>query len=241
MTQLAMAVFHHYDCAGLDEPAERIAERLWNFCLAALNGGAPAPPGAPSARAPGARDRGSGTRRTAACTCPTLSRRCLSPAWLSQALGQRFPGVKVTTVTRGPVVSRGLHQRALPPRVRGRSAGRTASRSLREGIFHRLVGDGSLEPHGRRARGLVLSRPRVRRGRADASLRLRGRRSGDASRCRHHRGRRRGRRDVPRCAERLHTRSGCGQPGAVRRPPRPDVGVRTTSTGHGSRHASSRP
>jgi AcrR family transcriptional regulator len=42
MTQLAMAVFHHYDCAGLDEPATRIGERLWNFCLAALNDDAPA-------------------------------------------------------------------------------------------------------------------------------------------------------------------------------------------------------
>jgi AcrR family transcriptional regulator len=43
MTQLAMAVFHHYDCAGLDEPATRIAERLWNFCLAALSDGGPVP------------------------------------------------------------------------------------------------------------------------------------------------------------------------------------------------------
>jgi AcrR family transcriptional regulator len=38
MTQLTMAVFHHYDCAGLDEPADRIAERLWDFCLGALKG-----------------------------------------------------------------------------------------------------------------------------------------------------------------------------------------------------------
>jgi hypothetical protein len=39
ITQLTMAVFHHYDCAGLDEPADRIAERVWEFCLGALNGG----------------------------------------------------------------------------------------------------------------------------------------------------------------------------------------------------------
>jgi len=39
ITQLTMAVFHHYDCAGLDEPADRIAERLWEFCVGALNGG----------------------------------------------------------------------------------------------------------------------------------------------------------------------------------------------------------
>jgi AcrR family transcriptional regulator len=38
MTQLAMSVFHHYDCAGLDEPAARIADRMWAFCLAALGG-----------------------------------------------------------------------------------------------------------------------------------------------------------------------------------------------------------
>jgi AcrR family transcriptional regulator len=42
ITQLTMAVFHHYDCAGLDEPADRIAERLWEFCLGALKGPAPA-------------------------------------------------------------------------------------------------------------------------------------------------------------------------------------------------------
>ncbi len=38
ITQLVMAVFHHYDCAGMDEPAERVAERVWGFCLAALGG-----------------------------------------------------------------------------------------------------------------------------------------------------------------------------------------------------------
>jgi AcrR family transcriptional regulator len=38
ITQLVMAVFHHYDCAGLDEPTEVIAQRLWAFCFAALDG-----------------------------------------------------------------------------------------------------------------------------------------------------------------------------------------------------------
>ena len=41
ITQLVMAVFHHYDCAGLDEPSERVAARVWNFCLAALGGQPP--------------------------------------------------------------------------------------------------------------------------------------------------------------------------------------------------------
>ncbi len=36
MTQLTMAVYHHYDCAGLDEPTEVIAEKVWEFCRAAL-------------------------------------------------------------------------------------------------------------------------------------------------------------------------------------------------------------
>jgi TetR/AcrR family transcriptional regulator len=40
ITQLSMAVFHHYDCAGLSEPQDQIADRLWHFCLAALNGDA---------------------------------------------------------------------------------------------------------------------------------------------------------------------------------------------------------
>jgi TetR/AcrR family transcriptional regulator len=38
ITQLTMAVFHHYDCAGVDEPTEVIAHRVWEFCLAAMNG-----------------------------------------------------------------------------------------------------------------------------------------------------------------------------------------------------------
>ena len=44
ITQLAMTVFHHYDCAGLDEPTDLIAEKLWEFCLAALEGTVPARP-----------------------------------------------------------------------------------------------------------------------------------------------------------------------------------------------------
>jgi AcrR family transcriptional regulator len=38
ITQLVMAVFHHYDCAGVDEPTDAIAQRLWAFCLSALDG-----------------------------------------------------------------------------------------------------------------------------------------------------------------------------------------------------------
>jgi len=38
ITQLTMAVFHHYDCAGLDEPADAIARKLWDFTFAAVNG-----------------------------------------------------------------------------------------------------------------------------------------------------------------------------------------------------------
>ncbi len=44
ITQLTMAVFHHYDCAGLERPTEEIADRLWAFCFAALHGSdGPAP------------------------------------------------------------------------------------------------------------------------------------------------------------------------------------------------------
>jgi TetR/AcrR family transcriptional regulator len=38
ITQLTMAVFHHYDCAGVDEPTDDIAQRLWEFCFTAVNG-----------------------------------------------------------------------------------------------------------------------------------------------------------------------------------------------------------
>ena len=38
ITQLTMAVFHHYDCAGLDEPTDQIAHKLWEFCWSAIDG-----------------------------------------------------------------------------------------------------------------------------------------------------------------------------------------------------------
>jgi len=41
ITQLTMAVFHHYDCAGLERPVEEIAEQIWEFCFAALRGTPP--------------------------------------------------------------------------------------------------------------------------------------------------------------------------------------------------------
>ena len=53
ITQLTMAVFHHYDCAGLDEPVDRIAGRLWEFCIRALDG--PAAPTATRGAAKGPR------------------------------------------------------------------------------------------------------------------------------------------------------------------------------------------
>ena len=57
VTQLTMAVFHHYDCAGLDEPTDRIAQRLWEFCSAAISSPVP-PPAARAGRRPaGQRDR----------------------------------------------------------------------------------------------------------------------------------------------------------------------------------------
>ena len=38
ITQLVMAVFHHYDCAGVEETTDVIGQRLWGFCFAALEG-----------------------------------------------------------------------------------------------------------------------------------------------------------------------------------------------------------
>jgi AcrR family transcriptional regulator len=41
VTQLVIAVFHHYECAGIDEPADQIGERLWAFLMVGLGGSAP--------------------------------------------------------------------------------------------------------------------------------------------------------------------------------------------------------
>jgi AcrR family transcriptional regulator len=38
VNQLVVAVFHHYEYASADEPAEQIADRLWRFCYGALGG-----------------------------------------------------------------------------------------------------------------------------------------------------------------------------------------------------------
>lgn len=38
VTQLVMAVFHHYAFAEVDDAREDVAERLWSFCLAGLGG-----------------------------------------------------------------------------------------------------------------------------------------------------------------------------------------------------------
>jgi TetR/AcrR family transcriptional regulator len=56
ITQLVMAVFHHYDCAGLDQPVDQVADSLWRFCLSALGGERPAAARPPAPRAP-ARNR----------------------------------------------------------------------------------------------------------------------------------------------------------------------------------------
>jgi AcrR family transcriptional regulator len=38
VTQLVMAVFHHYAFAETEEAADEVAEQLWQFCLAGLGG-----------------------------------------------------------------------------------------------------------------------------------------------------------------------------------------------------------
>jgi hypothetical protein len=62
ITQLTMAVFHHYDCAGLDEPTDQIAQRLWDFCFAALNGPAQLQASRKALRAPVGSRRSGGPR-----------------------------------------------------------------------------------------------------------------------------------------------------------------------------------
>ncbi len=57
ITQLTIAVFHHYDCASLDEPSAQISKKLWDFCLTALGGQAEPP-------SPRARRTPKGARRS---------------------------------------------------------------------------------------------------------------------------------------------------------------------------------
>ncbi len=59
ITQLTMAVFHHYDCAGLDEPIEQIADKVWAFCFTALSASTPTSLPAKATRRP-AKSRRSG-------------------------------------------------------------------------------------------------------------------------------------------------------------------------------------
>ena len=46
------------------------------------------------------------TRDRAAVAIPNALDEVLSPAWLTAALGQRFPGIEVVAVTPGPIVQR---------------------------------------------------------------------------------------------------------------------------------------
>ncbi|HVU73628.1 MAG TPA: TetR/AcrR family transcriptional regulator [Mycobacteriales bacterium] len=38
VNQIVIAVFHHYECAGIDQPVEQIGEQLWSFLLTGLGG-----------------------------------------------------------------------------------------------------------------------------------------------------------------------------------------------------------
>jgi AcrR family transcriptional regulator len=38
ITQLVLAVFHHYAFAEADRPSDEVAEKLWRFCLSGLGG-----------------------------------------------------------------------------------------------------------------------------------------------------------------------------------------------------------
>ena len=46
------------------------------------------------------------TVREAPHAVPDTLEEALEPAWLTRALGRRFPGVKVVSVTPGPIVAR---------------------------------------------------------------------------------------------------------------------------------------
>ena len=54
VNQIVIAVFHHYECAGIDQPPEQIGEQLWTFLLTGLGGD----PSAASGRKIGRRTRG---------------------------------------------------------------------------------------------------------------------------------------------------------------------------------------
>lgn len=54
VNQIVIAVFHHYECAGIDQPPEQIGEQLWTFLLTGLGGD----PSAAGGRKIGRRTRG---------------------------------------------------------------------------------------------------------------------------------------------------------------------------------------
>ena len=62
-------------------------------------------------------------------TVPDTLAEVLDPAWLSDALGQRFPGHHGARPSTGTDRVAGVHQRALPHQLRGRRAPGRSHRS----------------------------------------------------------------------------------------------------------------
>ena len=126
---------------------------------------------------------------------PSTLEELLSPAWLSSALQPRFPGIQVSTVTPGPVVSRistnarfhidcagGLPD-GLPPDLCGKGYFTEVGRSSRhvgepEAFFYRDIAD----PTGMRTlRSVYADVDRPRRATASSSPRTSWRRARPSS------------------------------------------------------------
>ncbi len=135
---------------------------------------------------------------------PDTLAEALDAVWLSQALGQRYPGLRVTAVQRGPVVSRVSTNARFRIECEGGLPPGMTGGSVHQGVFRRLFRDGVSQQEGRSARGVVLPTPREFRGCADSRVLLCRRGPSDPARRRDHGGRCRARGDLPRRVEPVH-------------------------------------
>ena len=82
---------------------------------------------------------------------PDTLAEALDPAWLSAALGQRYPGIVVTAVESGPIVSRVSTNARVSYCVQGRPSSGPDRRPVHQGLLRRLFRGGARQSVSRSA------------------------------------------------------------------------------------------